>query len=519
MNSFELLKRVTYGPTPELIDELERLGWSEWVRQQLFSHGSEEQLKEKIRKAKFNFKNSKGSRNDLKLKRYFMNNQQNWNEVKDQKRDGFLYNLPGHETVAFSWMHQMYSKYQLRELMVEFWHNHFNVAKDAGIRIALFMPAHDKIVRNHCLGNFHDLLVGTAKSPSMLVYLDNERSQASPANENYARELFELHTLGAENYLNHLYDDWTAVPGATEGVAEGFIDEDVYETARAFTGWTVGDGRIRVGVKFPDSGDFHYCDQWHDHYQKRVLGVEFKSHRPAMSEANEILEMLAHHPGTARHLCRKICSWLVADDPPAVLIDKAVDVWMASKTDEDQIAKVLEAILNSTEFLEARAPKVKRPNILATSLYRAVGASYTGSILPSQIVKEMGYKMFEWEPPTGHPDNNTYWSSSNMLLQRWNAIPKLLNASDESDDCPELNLAGIMGSDSSGMDEIINFWYNRLNGRNCPEAFREELKSAVMGQAAERNIPLLREEYPEAFEDKLRKLVSLIAIGPEFQYR
>jgi hypothetical protein len=182
------------------------------------------------------------------------------------------------------------------------------------------------------LGNFRALLGEVARSPAMLYYLNNSDSIASPANENYARELLELHTLGAGNYLNDRYDDWKAVPGATEGLADGYLDLDVYEVARAFTGWSVGDGRwIAEGETAPRTGRFHYVARWHDPYQKRILGREFPPNRGPLQDGEEVLDILAAHPGTARFVCSKIARRLLSDDPPAALVEQMADRFLATR--------------------------------------------------------------------------------------------------------------------------------------------------------------------------------------------
>ena len=175
---------------------------------------------------------------------------------------------------------------QLREIMTQFWHEHFSVNATKSETTSIFFPQYDNHMRQHTIGSFRELLGAVAHSPSMLIYLDNDDSRASPANENYARELLELHTLEQGNYFNDLYDDWKAVPGATEGAAEGYIDQGVYEVARAFTGWTVGDGRwVTDDTYAPMSGKMHYVEAWHDPYQKRILGHEFPPYSAPMADA------------------------------------------------------------------------------------------------------------------------------------------------------------------------------------------------------------------------------------------
>jgi hypothetical protein len=238
---------------------------------------------------------------------------------------------PAEEVVAASLVRAVHAPAQLREVMTQFWHDHFNVHAQKDEYTAVFFPAYDAALRDRALGNFRDLLGAVAASPAMLYYLNNADSRASPANENYARELLELHTLGAAHYLNDRHTRWHEVPKDADGIAVGYIDEDVYEVARAFTGWTVGDGRwLSEGVEAPRTGRFHYAAAWHDPYQKRILGVEFPPNRAALADGNDVLDLLARHPGTARFVCGKIARRFISDDPDPALVERLAAVFLAA---------------------------------------------------------------------------------------------------------------------------------------------------------------------------------------------
>lgn len=170
----------------------------------------------------------------------------------------------------------VHARAQLRDLVTQFWHDHFSVNATRFDGAAAFFPSHDALMRRHAFGNFRVMPGEVARSPAMLCYLNNQDSRASPANENFARELLELHTLGAAHYVNDTAANWHVGPGANQGLARACIDQDVHEVARAFAGWSVGDGRyIDHGVTAPKTGRFHSVENWHDPYQKRVLAVEF----------------------------------------------------------------------------------------------------------------------------------------------------------------------------------------------------------------------------------------------------
>jgi uncharacterized protein (DUF1800 family) len=323
---------------------------------------------------------------------------------------------PAQEVIAASLIRAVHAQAQLREVMTQFWHDHFNVNSTKDETTAVFFAAHDATLRQHAFGSFRSLLGEVARSPAMLYYLNNADSRASPASENYARELLELHTLGAENYLNDRYSDWQDVRGAGDGLAEGYLDLDVYEVARAFTGWSVGDGRwIAEGDEAPKTGRFHYIAQWHDPYQKRILGREFAPNRGPMQDGDEVLDMLARHPATARLVCTKIARRFLSDDPDPALVARLADVFLAATDAGDQIAQVIRALVLSPDF-DAPATKLRRPFEVLVALYRATGAEVTNheNAFQWQLTRA-GWRQHEYGPPTGHPDRSAAWTGASTL--------------------------------------------------------------------------------------------------------
>ncbi|SMF95065.1 Protein of unknown function [Methylomagnum ishizawai] len=250
---------------------------------------------------------------------------------------------PRYEVIAATLIRAIYSRYPLREVLAQFWRDHFNVNAFGPNAIAVALPVYDReVIRKHALGNFRALLEAVAGSTAMLYYLSNRSSRAGAANENYARELFELHTLGRDAYLNDQYNRWRDVPGAVAGRPEGYIDQDVYEAARAFTGWEVEDGTALDGQrKLPATGRFAYVETWHDGYQKRVLGQEFNPFAAALDDGGKVLDWVAHHPATARHLAGKLCRRYVGSDAPPELVGRIAEVWTRTTQAPDQIAQVV----------------------------------------------------------------------------------------------------------------------------------------------------------------------------------
>jgi uncharacterized protein (DUF1800 family) len=330
---------------------------------------------------------------------------------------------PANETLAAVRLRAVLSEAQLQEAVVDFWRDHFAVNHDASVEVAIGLPFYEQdVLRRHAFGNFREFLEAVATSTSMLAYLDNASSRASPANENYARELFELHSIGADAYLNALYDKWREVPGALDGRPEGYIDQDVYEAARAFTGWTFASGQyIAEGSNLPQTGEFTYVDAWHDPYQKRVLAQEFEPYQAAMADGRRVLDMAAFHPATAQYVCKRLCQRFVADQLSPELIKSAAQVFTDNAKAPDQLAQVIRHILLSRDFAEA-TPRLQRPLFLFASMQRAAGVILPPSPDHTWMLDGMGQKVYMWHSPAGHPLRSGYWQSPGLLVRRWRMI-------------------------------------------------------------------------------------------------
>ncbi len=330
---------------------------------------------------------------------------------------------PASELLAATILRATLSDAQLRETVTDFWRDHFAVNRDAVEDVAVALPTYDQdVLRVHAFGNFREMLEAVATSTAMLAYLNNASSKASPANENYARELLELHTLGAPAYLNATFDRWREVPGALEGKPQGYIDQDVYEAARAFTGWTYGGGQyVSDGVALPKTGEFTYTEQWHDPYQKRVLGVEFDPHTAPMADGRKVLDLVAFHPATAHYVCWRLCRRFVADAPPADLVKSAAQVFTDNARTKDQLARVIEHILLSPEFAMADA-RLQRPLFLFASLQRSAGVVLPPSPENVWMLNGMGHSLYAWPSPSGNPLATAYWQSPGLLVRRWRSM-------------------------------------------------------------------------------------------------
>jgi uncharacterized protein (DUF1800 family) len=279
----------------------------------------------------------------------------------------------------------------------------------------MVMPEYEeKVIRANAFGKFRDLLVAVAKHPAMLFYLDNWMSFAPEGaktlkdkdrrrnrgrllargtglNENYARELLELHTVGVDN---------------------GYDQKDIIEVARCFTGWTITNFRRNEGVAF------QFAPAVHDAGPKRVMDLRIPPGR-GIEDGMRVLEYLAGHPNTARFISEKLCRRFVSDSPPEALVQRCVKTFL--ETDGD-IRKVLYRIFSSPEFFsrEAARSKMKKPAEYAVSAMRALGVTTDGNENLLRQVGRLGEACYFCEPPTGYPDVAEKWGGSNAILARVN---------------------------------------------------------------------------------------------------
>jgi len=296
------------------------------------------------------------------------------------------------------------SRRQLQEVMVDFWENHFSVYSGKGPERYLLLPFDRDVIRPHALGRFHDVLVAVARSPAMLYYLDNWQSAAEPErptlgprgrgarrgiNENFGRELLELHTLGVDG---------------------GYTQQDVIEVARAFTGWTIEDPE-RVGR-------FVFRPELHDAGPKLVLGDSLPAGR-GVEDGEAVLTLLAQHPATARFIATKLVRRFVSDTPPGGLVKRAARTFRDSGGD---IRAVLRTIFSSREFFSRAAyrAKIKSPFELVASALRGLGAAADTSPRTAQLVAQLGEPLYGHDAPNGYPETGRPWLGSAALLARMN---------------------------------------------------------------------------------------------------
>ncbi|MCB1033448.1 MAG: DUF1800 domain-containing protein [Acidobacteria bacterium] len=422
------------------------------------------------------------------------------------------------ETESMTFLRAVYSKKQLFEVMVEFWHNHFSIY-GREFNIAPVWVHYDRdVIRANALGNFRQMLQADATSTAMLFYLDNYENSAAGPNENYARELFELHTLGAENYYGLIPRSQVPVDG--NGVPVGFVDEDVFGAAKALTGWTV---RSRSwDPNFGDTGEFFYYAPWHDDGPKAFLNVVINGPQAPMKDGEDLLDALAAHPGTGRFIARKLCRRLVGDSPPQSLVDQAAAVFTAQKDAPDQIRQVLQTILLSPEFLAAWGDKVKRPFEIAASALRAGESELSFHLDDSDtgtfywLYSQTGHRLFGWNPPNGYPDFKVAWQSTTPRVMCWRLVNWLVDSTDDLG-AYFMDLVGATPAGVRSANAIVDFWVDRVFGRTIDPGTRAELVDFMaQGFLPDLDLPL---DTDDDTRTRLRSLVALMFMSPEFLWR
>jgi uncharacterized protein (DUF1800 family) len=339
-----LINRITFGSTPQLFTEVATIGADTFVTQQLTPQ-----------------------------------------TIDDSGFDAMIAATPAPTTTAglqrYALLHAIYSRRQLREVMTQFWDNHFNTDVNKPTSVA-YELAENNLFRQNALSSFRNLLQVSATSPAMLLYLDNASSLRADPNENYARELLELHTMGVDG---------------------GYTQNDVVNVARIFTGWTV------------QNGQFFFNPAQHDVGAKIVLGQPFPA-GGGVDEGGRLLDILANHPSTARFICTKLSRVFVSDMPPPSLVSRCIGSFLSSR---GQMGTVVETILRSPEFADPvyfRA-KVKTPLELVVAVARNLNAATDANDL-LQPMRDLGMRLFENPVPTGWSETGDDWTNANAILQR-----------------------------------------------------------------------------------------------------
>jgi uncharacterized protein (DUF1800 family) len=412
------LNRLAFGPRPGVGEKVQRMGLANWIDEQLHP--------ERVDDAAL-----AGMLTPLPTPPTDLASQQEARQFARREMQALA---------AQKVMRAVYSERQLDEILVDFWFNHFNVFAGKG-RTATYLVEYERdAIRPHVWGSFRELLGATAKSPAMLFYLDNwlsadpeaaeraasmaaqrraraggagrrQRVAGAPAappaaaqaggrrrglNENYGRELLELHTLGVD---------------------AGYTQKDIVEVARAFTGWTIAN---------PAEGTFRFTPALHDRGEKIVLGKTIKA-GGGMDDGERVLDIVAAHPSTARHIATKLARRFVSDNPPDALVARVAARFTETNGD---LRETVRAVVTSPEFFaEAnRLAKTKTPLEFVVSAVRATGRPVRDGRPLVNALQQLGMMPYMCQPPTGYDDEAETWISAGALVTRMNVAQQLAGA-------------------------------------------------------------------------------------------
>ena len=559
-----VLNRLGYGPRPGDVERVEKMGLPAYLRQQLHPETiddsalrselakfdiltmSETELFQDFRDEQQANKQRKIEQADAEKKSAAAAAGSSTNSMSAQnesspalRRPRYREDGPRRSVIAVAELQDakiisaVDSPRQLYEVLVDFWSNHFNIDVRKGPCRVLKVVDEREVIRPHVFGKFRDLLGASAKSPAMLHYLDNFQNSAerelSPnelrrhqqfqqsvpgttgvieskpqkvggLNENYAREIMELHTLGVDG---------------------GYTQKDVQEVARCFTGWGVD----------PQTGEFQFMPRRHDNGSKMVLG-HFIMANGGIKDGERVLDILASHPSTAKFISTELCRRLVTDDPPPVLVDRVASVFR--ETDGD-LRLVVQAIINSPEFFSPQAyrAKIKSPFEFAVSAVRATGRSIVDDDFPPMNARlameagatfgrgmdrianarrksldialiEMGQPLFAYQAPTGYTEDSRKWVNAGALIARMNFALALSEHKVIDVSTAPTDLIRGVDSDKPGLvlDQLNQVL---LHGEMAPTT-RATLEKQISNKDAD-----------EASTVNVPELTALVLGSPEFQ--
>ncbi len=433
-----LVRRITNGITEEEMDRARSLGFKRYLDYHLDYTKIDDSAVETFVTTNYPFL----SREGVDLFR------EDRNAVQNQLIDAWVYRAA-------------FSKRQLYERMVHFWNDHFTIYYPK----VLYLKVLDDrdVVRKHALGTFPDILRASAHSPAMLEYLDNTRSRNRNVNQNYARELMELHTLGVDG---------------------GYTQTDVEEVTRCLTGWTI-QGR----------GVFYFDPSGHDFTQKVVLGrtipaMPASAGAAGIQDGETVLNILLEHPSTAKFISTKMIRWLLQYDPPAALVNKVAATFTRTGGD---IPSMIRDIVTPANLMAAPA-KYRQPYQLVLASLRATQPTVINIAAVSRGgLNTLGQPLYQWEDPDGYPDNIEWWAG--LILQRWNFCSGLAALASGN---IAVNVAPLMQVNTP--DAIADAIGKRMFGDGMPA----ELKQRVMGylSAAPITVNRVREAFALALSSE-----------------
>ncbi|MBI2491458.1 MAG: DUF1800 domain-containing protein [Candidatus Rokubacteria bacterium] len=498
------LGRLTFGPRPGDVERVRALGLAAWLERQLAPErvgdvavdrtlGDLTTLAMSIPELLREY-----PRPDPAMREKMQGGQMTRRELMEryppEKRPARI----AGELAAAKMLRAVASERQLQEVMVDFWFNHFNVyAQKNDVR--WYVSAYERdAIRPHALGKFPDLVRATARHPAMLYYLDNwvsaradftiplgpNRGKKAGLNENYARELMELHTLGVDG---------------------GYTQQDIVEVARAFTGWSI--------ERPQTEGRFVFRRATHDTGAKVVLGQRIPA-GGGQEDGERVIETLVRHPSTARFIATKLARRFVADTPPPRLVERVAAAYQATGGD---IPGMLRVIFAAPEFWgpEARRAKIKKPFEFVASAVRAVGATVDaqGAYALARASAEIGEPLYEAQPPTGYQDVAEAWVNTGALLARMNFALALTSGRYPR---VAMDLPGLVaGADPARPEAVLD----RLLAALVHGQAGRDTRAVLAAQLADPQITQLTADDRGPARTDVARLAALVLGSPEFQRR
>lgn len=452
-----------------------------------------------------------------------------WQDARSE--DYNIRRRPVYQMERLTLLRATYSKWQLREVMYDFWFNHFNIYGREFPADSL-MPEYDRQLRLNIFGNFEDMLLANARTSSMIYYLDNYANTWPRPNENYAREVMELHTLGAvENYYGTI--DPGEVGNNSKGERAGYTEIDVFQLAKALTGWGVSDGRSEA----PDTGEFLFRDFQHYNFSEGPIEVLDVTINQAVegdppndeTDVTTILSYLARHYGTARYIAWKMCVRLISDDPAETIVESTADVFYANRDDPEQLKLVYRHIIESDDFQNSWGEKVKRPVETVVHAMRGAGVDFTMRIGhgPSNNIvyrlDDTSHYPFYYSAPTGYPDERALWMGSGPLISSWRTVTKMLREFEIVNLAEQTNLAIPLWQDRTA-ENIVDTWMDRALGYALPTEqatkiveFIQEITS-ISGDPLWEDVSNNTTQY-SAYQKLIMAVVGLVLMSPDAMRR
>jgi len=465
-----VFKKAAFGPRPgdveafNALDPDEDVALSMWVDAQLNPSGADPEIDARLQALLDSVVTEDNNAYDTISKTA----EQLWVDHA-RSEDYSLRNRPVWQMERLTVLRAAYSQWQLREVLYDFWFNHFNVF-GREFPSSGMIPAYDQVIRENIFGNFGDMLKSNARTASMLYYLDNYANTWPKPNENYAREVLELHTLGAvENYYGAIEPGSVGVNSKAQRA--GYTEIDVFEFAKALTGWGVSD----TTDGSPDTGAFmfrpgrHY-NSWNT-APMTVMDVVL-TQTNGEADVTDILDYLAGHFGTARFISWKLCTRLVSDNPDPDLVDEVAELFYSLRNDDNQLKEVYRYILESPQF-RTWGEKVAQPVETLVRAWRASGVDLTFRLDHSASnsiwnrLYDTSHYPFGYSAPTGYPDERAFWQGSGPLIMSWRGVTYMLRRDDIVNQAQQTNDHFTLAADRSARN-IVHWWSHRALGYYLP---------------------------------------------------